>query len=89
MARGNRRENIVLGHLNPVRAGMIKQGQGFDESPWTSLRESRKPPTKRQPWIAPSSGFEAVGVEETSRGAQGLHNPVGKSHRLEPAKRFR
>ncbi|MFT6864191.1 MAG: hypothetical protein ACJAVK_002755, partial [Akkermansiaceae bacterium] len=68
MARGNRRENIVLGHLNPVRTGMIKQGQGFDESPWTSLREYRKPRTKRQPWIAPSSGFEAVGLEETSRG---------------------
>jgi hypothetical protein len=36
-------------HLNPVRAGMIKDGQGFDESPWASLREYRKPPTKRQP----------------------------------------
>ena len=55
-------------HLNPVRAGMIKQGQGFDESPWTSLREYRKPPTKRQPWIATSSGFEAVGLEDNSWG---------------------
>lgn len=68
MARGNRRENIVLGYLDPVRAGMIKQGQGFDESPWTNLREYRKPPTERQPWMATSSGFEAVGLEETSRG---------------------
>ena len=55
-------------HLNPVRAGMIKEGQGFDESPWTSLREYRKPPTKRQPWMATSAGFESVGLEDTSRG---------------------
>jgi putative transposase len=59
-------------HLNPVRAGMIKQGQGFDESPWTSLREYRKPPTKRQPWMATSSGFEAVGLEDTSRGRKAI-----------------
>ena len=38
-------------HLNPVRAGMIAEGEGFDSMEWTSLREYRKPPSKRFEWM--------------------------------------
>jgi len=55
-------------HLNPVRAGLVKQGQGFDGTRWTSLREYRKPPSKRQPWMCTEAGFNAMKIEDTTRG---------------------
>lgn len=55
-------------HLNPVRAGLVKEGHGFDSYQWTSLREYRKPPGKRQEWIETSDGLAAVELEDTSKG---------------------
>jgi len=55
-------------HLNPVRAGMIGEGEGFDSMEWTSLREYRKPPTKRFEWMETAKGLEAVGLRDTTAG---------------------
>jgi putative transposase len=55
-------------HLNPVRAGMIGEGEGFDSMEWTSLREYRKPPTKRFEWMESTKGFETVGLPDTTAG---------------------
>ena len=38
-------------HLNPVRAGMLRKGAGFEAAEWTSLRKYCKPPSKRFEWI--------------------------------------
>ena len=55
-------------HLNPVRAGMIEEGEGFDSMEWTSLREYRKPPTKRFEWMETGKGLCVVGLQDTTAG---------------------
>jgi putative transposase len=55
-------------HLNPVRAGMVRKGEGFDSMEWTSLREYRKPPTKRFEWMETEKAFETVDLKDTSAG---------------------
>jgi putative transposase len=55
-------------HLNPVRAGVSSKGEGFDSHPWTSLREYRKPPGRRQEWMETGAGFEATGLRDSPAG---------------------
>ena len=40
---------------------MIAEGEGFDCMEWTSLREYRKPPSKRFGWMETAKGFEVAG----------------------------
>lgn len=62
------RQLVDYVHLNPVRAGMIGKGEGFDSMPWTSLREYRKPPTKRFEWMETEKAFGAVELPDTTTG---------------------
>lgn len=52
--------------MNLVRAGMIGEGEGFDSMAWTSLREYRKPPTRRFEWMETAKGFEVVDLRDTT-----------------------
>jgi REP element-mobilizing transposase RayT len=62
------RQLVDYVHLNPVRAGMIERGEGFDSTEWTSLREYRKPPSKRFDWMETAKGFEVAGLPDTTAG---------------------
>jgi putative transposase len=62
------RQSVDYVHLNPVRAGLIESGEGFDSWEWTSLREYRKPPSKRFEWMETRKGFEAVDLKDTTAG---------------------
>ena len=37
---------------------MTERGEGFDSMEWTSLRESRKPPSKRLEWMETAKELE-------------------------------
>lgn len=43
-------------------------GTPFDSHPWTSLREYRKTPSRRQEWMATAAGFEATGLKDSPAG---------------------
>jgi hypothetical protein len=45
--RGHVQALVDYVHLNPVRAGLIESGEGFDSWEWNSLQEDRKPPCER------------------------------------------
>ena len=62
------RQLVDYVHLNPVRAGLIERGEGFDRWEWTSLREYRKPPSKRFEWMETAKGFETVNLKDTTAG---------------------
>jgi hypothetical protein len=66
-------------HLNPVRAGLIESGEGFDSWEWTSLRDYRKPPSKRFEWMETGKGFEAVSLKDTSAGRRRNIEPLGEA----------
>jgi len=55
-------------HLNPVRAGLVPEGGGFDDYQWTSLREYRKPPSKRFPWMRSVEALAEMGCKDTPAG---------------------
>lgn len=55
-------------HLNPVRAGMVKSGQGLESYAWSSLPGYLVPARKRPEWLAVDRGYEVVGVKDTARG---------------------
>jgi REP element-mobilizing transposase RayT len=38
-------------HLNPVRAGLLKEGEGLETYEWSSYPEYLKPTRKRVPWL--------------------------------------
>ena len=42
--------------------------EGFDSMEWTSLREYRKPPSKRFEWMETAKGFDVVGLPDTTAG---------------------
>jgi putative transposase len=62
------RELVDYVHLNPVRARLIEGGEGFDSWEWTSLREYRKPQSKRFEWMETGKGFESVDLKDTPAG---------------------
>jgi hypothetical protein len=66
-------------HLNPVRAGLIPRGAGFDQWRWTSLREYRQPPSKRAEWMDTGPGFEAAGLPDTPAGRRAF---IGRLERM-------
>lgn len=62
------RKLIDYVHLNPVRAGLVSKGDGFDGYPWTSLREYRKPPSKRFPWMRTADALAETDCRDTPTG---------------------
>ncbi len=55
-------------HLNPVRAGMVKQRAGLESYPWASLSDYMKPPRKRRPWVAVDRGLQHVDIPDNAAG---------------------
>jgi hypothetical protein len=51
-----------------VRAGLLRKADGFDSAEWTSLREYRKPPSKRFEWMETAKGFECCELKDTVAG---------------------
>jgi hypothetical protein len=47
---------------------MLRRGDGFDGGEWTSLREYRKPPSKRFEWMETEQGFECCELKDTVAG---------------------
>ncbi len=62
------RQLIDYVHLNPVRAGLIGEGGGFDAYEWTSLQEYRKPPSKRFSWMETADSFQDLKIKDTAAG---------------------
>ena len=58
-------------HLNPVRAKLIKPGQGQSvlDYPWSSLAGGYAlPPKKRARWLAAEHGLKSFGLDDTTAG---------------------
>jgi REP element-mobilizing transposase RayT len=45
-------------HLNPVRAGLVKQQDGLESYRWSSLSDYLKPKRKRRSWVDVERGME-------------------------------
>lgn len=55
-------------HLNPVRAGLIHAGGGWEDYRWSSLPGYLGPARKRPHWLETRMGFEVVGVSDSVGG---------------------
>jgi REP element-mobilizing transposase RayT len=55
-------------HLNPVRAGMVKQGEGVEGYPWSSLKYYLGLPKSRPKWMETAMGYSVCGCKDTARG---------------------
>jgi putative transposase len=58
-------------HLNPVRAGIIKPGEGQSvlDFPWSSVAGGYAlPPEKRAKWLAAEAGLAEQGLPDTAEG---------------------
>jgi len=55
-------------HLNPVRAGMVKEGDGMDRYSWSSLSDYVSVPRARPEWLETETGFSVSGCEDSARG---------------------
>ena len=62
------RQLIDYVHLNPVRAGLVDKGEGFDAYEWSSLREYRKPPSKRFEWMETRRSMDRLQIKDTPAG---------------------
>ena len=62
------RQLIDYVHLNPVRAGLVDKGEGFDVYEWSSLREYRKPPSKRFEWMETRRSMDRLQIKDTPAG---------------------
>ena len=52
-------------HLNPVRAGLVKAGDGLDSYRWSSLREYIAVPKMRPGWQETGMAFTVTGCKDT------------------------
>ena len=55
-------------HLNPVRAGMVKEKKGIESYEWSSLRHYLEMPRKRPKWVEAARGLEVCGCHDTASG---------------------
>jgi len=55
-------------HLNPVRAGMVREEEGLESYPWSSLRSYVCFPRRRPEWLETQKGLEVCGCEDTAAG---------------------
>ena len=55
-------------HLNPVRAGIVREKDGIESYTWSSLPHYLGPTRKRPPWMETATGFEVCGCADTLSG---------------------
>jgi REP element-mobilizing transposase RayT len=56
-------------HLNPVRAGLLGEGQGLEDYVWSSFPEYLKTPVRRAGWLRVERLFGELGIRrDSSRG---------------------
>ena len=55
-------------HLNAVRAGLVKRGEGLESYGWSSLRGYLQVPGKRPPWLETGMGLQVAGCRDTAAG---------------------
>jgi REP element-mobilizing transposase RayT len=56
-------------HLNPVRAGLLGEGQGLEDYVWSSFPEYLKTPARRAGWLRVERLFGELGIKrDSSRG---------------------
>ena len=55
-------------HLNPVRSGMVKEADGLESYPWSSLKHYLEAPGRRAEWMETQTGFSVTGTKDSSAG---------------------
>lgn len=55
-------------HLNPVRAGLVKEEDGLESYAWSSLPGYLASPAKRPEWLETATGLEVCGCADTASG---------------------
>lgn len=55
-------------HLNPVRAGLVRRGDGLERYGWSSLAAYGRPPRKRPEWLDVGGGLRAAGLADEAGG---------------------
>ena len=55
-------------HLNPVRAGMLKETDGLESYPWSSVKNYVSAARSRPEWMETETGFEVCGCEDSAGG---------------------
>ncbi|MEM8954075.1 MAG: transposase, partial [Verrucomicrobiota bacterium] len=55
-------------HLNPVRAGIIKQGMPLEDFSWSSISYYILPPSKRADWQHASDGLASLDCKDSAAG---------------------
>jgi REP element-mobilizing transposase RayT len=55
-------------HLNPVRAGMVKEPDGLESYPWSSVKNYIAPARSRPVWLETAMGFSVCGCEDSAAG---------------------
>jgi len=55
-------------HLNPVRAGMLKETDGLESYPWSSVKSYVSAVRSRPEWIETATGFSVCGCEDSASG---------------------
>jgi putative transposase len=55
-------------HLNPVRAGLVRDRHGLDAYSWSSLAAYIGVPGKRPQWLETAVGFSVVGCRDNATG---------------------
>ena len=55
-------------HLNPVRAGMVKESAGLESYPWSSVKNYLSSAQGRPEWLETEMGFSVCGLRDTAGG---------------------
>ena len=55
-------------HLNPVRAGLLQEGDGLESYRWSSLRHYIAVPKMRPRWLETAMAFSVTGCKDTPGG---------------------
>jgi hypothetical protein len=55
-------------HLNPVRAGMVKEADGLQSYAWSSVRNYLSAARSRPEWMETATGFAVSGCEDSADG---------------------
>ena len=70
-------------HLNPVRAGLLQEGDGLESYRWSSLRHYIAVPKMRPGWLGNRDGIFGDGLQGHTRRAEGVPPNAGIACRLE------
>ena len=55
-------------HLNPVRAGMVKESAGLESYAWSSVKSYLSSAQQRPEWMETETGFSVCGLRDSARG---------------------